>query len=143
MFERHSNPSSAWTRLLSTPLVLVPFWTRSRNHAALVGAWMVLNPIVFPKPKDDSAWAAKAMLGEEMWVAESPLDGAMAVGALASAFGLGGVVGALERRPLATALCTVSEIALLLVYWRLMSEYLPLLGQNIPSCKNASEKLSG
>jgi hypothetical protein len=32
-------------------------------------------------------------------------------------------VGALERRPLATALCTVSEIALLLVYWRLMSEY--------------------
>ncbi len=66
VFERHSNPWSAWTRLLSTPLVLVPFWTRSRKHAALVGTWMVLNPIVFPKPKNDSAWATRAILGEEM-----------------------------------------------------------------------------
>lgn len=89
VFERYSNPWSAWTRLLSTPLVLVPFWTRSRKHAALVGAWMVLNPIVFLKPKDDSAWATRAMLGEEMWIAERPLDGAMAVNA-AAAFGIGG-----------------------------------------------------
>ena len=58
----HSNPWSAWTHLLSTPLVFVPFWTRSPRHAALVGAWMVLNPIVFPKPKDDSDWATRAML---------------------------------------------------------------------------------
>jgi len=112
LFERHSTPWSAWTRLLSTPLVLVPFWTRSPKHAALVGAWMILNPIVFPKPKDDSAWATKAMLGEEMWIARHPRDRAMAVNAAASAFGIGGVVSALKRRPLATALCTVSEIAL-------------------------------
>ena len=84
---------------------------------------MLLNPVVFPKPEDDSAWATRAMLGEEMWIAQRPLDGAMAVNALASAFGIGGVVEALKRQPLATALCTVSEIALLLVYWRLMSEY--------------------
>ena len=123
VFERHANPWSAWTRLLSIPLVLVPFWTRSRKHAALVGTWMVLNPIVFPKPKNDSAWATRAMLGEEMWVAERPLDAAMAVNAAATAFGLGGVVSAMKRRPAATALCTVAEVALLLVYWRLMSEY--------------------
>ena len=123
VFERHSNPRSAWTRLLSTPLVLVPFWTRSWKHASLVGTWMVLNPIVFPKPKNDSSWATRAMLGEEMWVAERPLDTAMAVNAAASAFAIGGVVGALKRRPLAAALCTVAEVALLLVYWQLMSEY--------------------
>ena len=123
VFERHSNPWSAWTRLLSTPLVLVPFWTRSRKHAALVGTWMLLNPIVFPKPNNDSAWATRAMLGEEMWVAERPIGVAMAVNVAASAFGIGGVVGALKRRPSAAALCTVAEVALLLVYWQLMSEY--------------------
>lgn len=51
------------------------------------------------------------------------MDRVMAVNAAASAFGIGGVVGALKRQPLATALCTVAEIALLLVYWELMSEY--------------------
>lgn len=34
VFARHSNPWSAWTRWLSTPLVLVPLWTRRWSHAA-------------------------------------------------------------------------------------------------------------
>ena len=123
VFEHHSNPWSAWTRLLRTPLVLVPFWTRSPRHAALIGARLLLNPVVFPEPRNDSAWATRAMLGEEMWIAKRPVDGAMSVNALASAFGIGGVVGALKRRPLPTALCTMSEVALLPFYWRLMAEY--------------------
>jgi len=52
VFEHHSNPWSAWTRLLSVPLVFVPFWTRSWRHAALVGAWLLLNPVAFPEPED-------------------------------------------------------------------------------------------
>lgn len=123
MFEHHSNPWSAWTRLLSTPLVLVPFWTRNWRHASLVGAWLLLNPVVFSEPEDDSAWATQAMLGEEMWIAEHPLDRAMAVNAAASACGIGGVVGALKRRPLPAAVCAVFEVALLLLYWRLMVEH--------------------
>ena len=123
VFEHHSNPWSAWTRLLSTPLVLVPFWTRSWRHGALVGAWLLLNPVVFSEPKDDSAWATRAMLGEEMWIAERPLDRAMAVNVAASAFGIGGVLASLKRRPLPAALCTVFEVALLLLYWQLMTEY--------------------
>ena len=123
VFERHSNPWSAWTRLLSVPLVFVPFWTRSWRHASLVGLWLLVNPIVFPKPGDDSAWATKAMLGEEMWIAERPLDRAMAVGMAASAFNVGGILGAWSRRLALTVLCAVAEIALLLVYWRLMVEY--------------------
>ena len=123
VFEHHSNPWSAWTRLLSTPLVLVPFWTRNWRHAALVGTWLVLNPVVFSEPEDDSAWATRAMLGEEMWIAERPLDRAMAVNVAASAFGIGGVVASFERKLLPTALCTTLEIALLLLYWQLMTEY--------------------
>jgi hypothetical protein len=123
VFEHHSNPWSAWTRLVSVPLVLVPFWTRSWKHASLVGAWLLLNPVVFSEPKDDSAWATRAMLGEEMWIAERPLDRAMAVNAAASAFGIGGVWASFKRKLLPTALCVGYEIALLLLYWQLMTEY--------------------
>ena len=48
VFARHSNPWSAWTRWLSTPLVLVPLSTRQWSHAAIVGAWMAANPVIFP-----------------------------------------------------------------------------------------------
>jgi S-formylglutathione hydrolase FrmB len=47
-----SNPWSAWTRSASTPLVLVPVWSRRWSHAALVGAWLALNPVVFPEPPE-------------------------------------------------------------------------------------------
>lgn len=123
VFERHSNPWSAWTRLLSAPLVFIPFWNRSPKHAALVGGWMLLNPIVFPKPKDDSAWATKAMLGEELWVAERPLDKAMAVNVAATAFAFGGVAASLKNRLIPTAFCALLQAALLLFYWQLMGEY--------------------
>jgi len=80
-----------------------------------VGAWLLLNPVVFPEPEDDSAWATRAMLGEEMWIGERPMDGAMMVNAAASAFGIGGVLASFKRRPLPTALCAGSEVALLLL----------------------------
>jgi hypothetical protein len=123
VFERHSNPWSAWTRLLSVPLVFVPFWIRSPKYALLVGGWMLLNPVVFPRPEVDSAWATKAMLGEELWIAERPLDGAMAINVVAATFGIGGVVASLKRKLAPTALSMVAEITLLLVYWRLMVDF--------------------
>jgi hypothetical protein len=123
IFRHHSNPWSAWTRLLSVPLVFVPIWNRSWRQEAIVGAWLILNPILFPKPKDDKAWATRAMLGEEMWIAKRPLDRAMALSVGATAFNLGGVWGAYKRRPLPTAACTVGQVALLLAYWREMAIY--------------------
>jgi hypothetical protein len=114
VFRYHSSPWSAWTRLLSVPLVFVPIWTRSWRQGAIVGVWLIANPIVFPEPKDDKAWATRAMLGEEMWIAERALDRAMALSVGATAFGLGGVWGAYKRRLLPTAVCTVGQVGLLL-----------------------------
>jgi hypothetical protein len=59
---------------------------RPLQHAA--------NAIAFPEPKNDRAWATRAMLGEEMWIAKRPLDWAMAFSVGATVFGLGGVWGA-------------------------------------------------
>ncbi len=91
VFKHHSNPWSAWTRLLSVPLVFVPIWTRSWREGAIVVVWLIVNPIMFREPKNDKAWATQAMLGEEMWITKRPLDRAMALSIGATAFGLGGV----------------------------------------------------
>ena len=72
--------------------------------------WLIVNPIMFREPNNDKAWATRAMLGEEMWIAERPLDRAMALGVGATAFGLGGVWGAYKRRLLPTVVCTVGQV---------------------------------
>jgi hypothetical protein len=123
VFRYHSSPWSAWTRLLSVPLVFVPIWNRSWRQGAIVLVWLIANPIVFPQPKDDKAWATRAMLGEEMWIAKRPLDRAMAFSVGATAFNLGGVWGAYKRRLLPTVVCTVGQVGLLLAYWREMALY--------------------
>jgi hypothetical protein len=95
IFARHSNPWSACSRVFSAPLVFVPVWNRSRRQGAILGVWLMINPLVFPEPKNDGAWATRAMLGEEMWTAQRPLDRAMALNVAATALGLGEVWGAL------------------------------------------------
>ena len=89
VFARHCNPWSAWTRWASAPLVLVPVWRRSWRDAALVGVWMAVNPMVFGKPAHERAWATRAVLGEEQWIQDRPMDAAMAVNVGASVAGLG------------------------------------------------------
>ena len=123
VFARHSNPWSAWTRWASVPLLLVPMWTRRRSHAVLVGAWMAANPVVFPRPADDRAWSTRAILGEEVWIAERPLDAAMAVDVAATLAGVVAMVAARRRRAVPAALATGAVMALLMVYWRLMARY--------------------
>ena len=123
VFARHSNPWSAWTRWLSTPLVLVPLWTRRWSHAAIVGTWMAVNPVIFPRPQDDRAWSTRAVLGEERWIAERPRDTAMAVDAAATLAGVVALVAARRHRAAPAAGATAVVMALLMVYWRLMAQY--------------------
>ena len=78
--------------------MLVPVWRRSRRDAALVGLWMAVNPVVFNKPVHDRAWATRAVLGEEQWIAERPMDTAMAVNVAATTALLGAMVAAHQRR---------------------------------------------
>jgi hypothetical protein len=121
IFARHSNPWSAWTRLFNAPLIFVPIWNRSWGQGALLGMWLIVNPLVFPEPEDDKAWATRAMLGEEMWISRHPLDRAMVLNIGASIFGIGGVWGAYKRRSLPTEVCAIGQVVLLLAYWREMA----------------------
>jgi hypothetical protein len=124
MFARHANPWSAWTRWASTPLVLLPVWTRRRSHGLLVAAWFALNPIVFPKITDERAWATRAMLGEELWIAQPPKDRGMALSVVTSMVAVTALVAARRHRAVLAAVTTAAQMALTLVYWQQMVRYL-------------------
>ena len=123
VFARHCNPWSAWTRWASAPLVLVPVWRRSWRDAALVGVWMAVNPIVFGKPAHERAWATRAVLGEEQWIEDRPMDAAMAVNVGASVAGVAAMIAARKRRAAPAAVSMATLMALLLWYWELMARY--------------------
>lgn len=123
VFARHSNPWSAWSRWASVPLLLVPAWRHSWRDAALVGAWMALNPVVFSEPPHQRAWATRAVLGEEQWIAERPRDAAMAVDVGATAAGVVALVAASRHRAVPALAATAVEMGLLMAYWELMARY--------------------
>ena len=123
VFARHCHPWSAWSRWASTPLILVPIWTRRWVPAAWIALWLAVNPVVFGKPAEHRAWSTRAMLGEELWISRRPRDAAMVVSAATSGAALVAVVAARRRRALAAAIATAAQMALTLVYWQQMVRY--------------------
>jgi hypothetical protein len=70
---RHANPVSVWTRFAVLPLLAVSIWSR-----VWIGWWalvpfvfslvfMVVNPLLFPRPRSTKNWASKGVLGERIW----------------------------------------------------------------------------
>ena len=98
IWKRHSNPLSVWTRILSHPLVYVPFWNRSWKKGAGVAAWFAFDPVVFPEPEDDETWATRGVLGEEPRTAKRPRDLSTVLTDAPAAFFVGGLLSAYERR---------------------------------------------
>jgi uncharacterized protein DUF6653 len=123
IFARHCNPWSAWTRWASTPLPLVPIWTRRWSHAVLIALWLAVNPFVFGKPAHERAWSTRAMLGEELWISRRPRDAAVFVGAVTSVAALSAVVAARRHRLRPAVIATAVQMALTLVYWEQMVRY--------------------
>lgn len=97
-WKRHSNPWSVWTRILTYPLVYLPFWNRSWKQGALVAAWLAANPVIFSSPEDDSSWATRSVLGEQLWTAKRRRDFPMALNAASAVFFAGALVTAYRRR---------------------------------------------
>ncbi|ORV96686.1 DUF6653 family protein [Mycobacterium kyorinense] len=128
IFARHCNPWSAWTRWASTPLVLVPVWTRRWSHAAVIALWLAINPVAFGKPADHDNWATRAMLGEEAWITNRPKDSAAAVSAVTSVAAVLALAAARRRQLALAAVATAVQMAMTLVYWQQMTRYLDRAG---------------
>lgn len=79
LWGRHANPLSVWTRLLSTPLAFAPWWNHSWVQGLGVIVWFVLNPFIFPPPKRQYGWAARAIAGERLWLRRRAIDASLAI----------------------------------------------------------------
>ena len=115
VWRRHSSPWSVWTRVLSYPLVYLPFWNRSWKQGAAVAVWLAVNPVIFPEPKDDSSWATRGVLGEKLWMAERPRDVISLLNIASGIVGVVGIVAAYRRRLWPMVLCAIAGF--LLVLW--------------------------
>ena len=107
-------------------MVLVPVWTRRWSHAALVAAWLAINPVVFGKAADERAWATRAMLGEEQWIVDRPRDvrdPSVVLGVITSLASGIAIIAARRHRVRTAVAATAVQMALTLVYWALMVHY--------------------
>jgi hypothetical protein len=87
-----------------------------------VAAWLAVNPVVFPKPANDRAWATRAILGEELWTSRR-MDTAKGITVATSLSAAVAIVSSVRRRLTpAVAACAV-QMALTLVYWEMMARY--------------------
>ena len=75
---RHASPWSGWSRTLTgMPLIVLAIWSRawigwwSLVPVALVVAWLLLNPRLFPPARDDRSWMSRGVFGERLWVRRS------------------------------------------------------------------------
>lgn len=123
MFQRHAHPFSAWSRLLSTPLLLVPLWSRRWWLYVPLGAWLAVNPLITPPAHDTSSFATRAILGEEAWTRNPRSEPRiLALAGLASASLVGAMVAAYRHRRIGAVAGTVAFMAVTLWEWKLWAD---------------------
>lgn len=77
-WQRHANPWSGWTRVLSMPLFSVAVWSRDwigwwcLVPSLLTIVWVWINPRLFPPPASLDNWMSRGVLGERVWLADEP-----------------------------------------------------------------------
>lgn len=119
VFERHAHPLSAWSRWATTPLLVVPLWTRDWRSALPVAAWFAVNPVMTPPVTDDHAFATRAMLGEEQWSAyPASRPDLLMINVVGTAALAGAAAGAWTRRRRLMLGCLAGSMTITLLSWR-------------------------
>lgn len=120
VFQRHAHPVSAWSRLLSTPLLLVPLWTRRWWLYLPIGAWMAVNPVMTPPAHDTSSFATRAILGEKSWTRDPTSEPVvLALTGMASGSLTGAMVASYRRSRTGAVAGTGMFMACTLWQWKL------------------------
>jgi hypothetical protein len=123
MFQRHAHPVSAWSRLLSAPLLLVPLWTRRWSLYLPIGAWFLVNPVMTPPAHDTSSFATRAILGEESWTRDPMSEPRLLFLTAASTASLAGaMVASYQHSKTAAVAGTGCFTSLTLWQWKLWAD---------------------
>ncbi|WP_232702820.1 DUF6653 family protein [Halobacterium wangiae] len=119
----HANPGSVWTFVAAYPVFVLAVYRRDLRLLGAVLAFVAVNPVVFPEPADDSAWATRVVLGERAWLADgllsSPLDLLLVVAV--APFHLWTLHAAVRRRPVRAAVGTALALPLMGLFFGRMA----------------------
>jgi hypothetical protein len=102
---RHANPLSVWTRFAVLPLLALAIWSRewigwwSLALVAASLAFMMVNPLLFPRPRSTRNWTSRSVFGERIWTDRDKVE-------LPEQFRTSGV-------PTATYACQIAGLAVL------------------------------
>ena len=120
---RHANPGSVWTLIAAYPVLVLALYRRSRPLLGATLLFVLLNPLLFPPPDDDGAWATRVVRGERAWLdrglRSSPVD--LLFVTLAAPLDLLTLRAAVDRRPVRTAAGTAVGLALMLLFFGRMA----------------------
>ncbi|WP_135853574.1 DUF6653 family protein [Halorussus salinus] len=117
-WERHENPASGWTRLPTAPLLMYAIYARNWRLLAATVAFVVVNPILFPKPgpEADDSWMTRGVRGERLWVQGADAGRANLLNVASAPAFLWAIYAAIRRRPARTAFFTALSMALKLAF---------------------------
>ncbi|MFC7226404.1 hypothetical protein N0B31_03235 [Salinirubellus salinus] len=69
VWNRHANPKSGWSRLLTTPVLMAAIYLRKPRLLLATLAFLVVNPVLFPEPTEDQQdeFMYRVVRAEEAW----------------------------------------------------------------------------
>lgn len=107
VWERHANPLSGWSRVLTLPVLMYGIYARRPRVVAAALGFTVVNPVLFSPPENADAWMTRVVLGERMYYrhreGRRPVDLLNYVNGPVTAYA---VYSAYRQRPVRTVLFT-------------------------------------
>ncbi len=70
VWQRHANPWSGWTRVLTMPLLAAGLYYQNMWILGAAILWLIVNPWIFPKPERTDNWMSKGVLGEQRYFSD-------------------------------------------------------------------------
>jgi len=69
-WERHANPWSGWSRVLSMPLIALGLYVHNFWVLGAAVVWLFINPVVFSKPQSIDNWMSRGVIGEQLYYSD-------------------------------------------------------------------------